>query len=120
MNFDNLPWDPVRKVTVELGEKYINAKELLYIRGHNKHSILCFANMKLLETNHLLKWYEEILPVPEFCRCHDSYIVNMFYVDCMAGNQFRMQGGVYVPISELHKQTAEEMYEQFVRKTTIQ
>lgn len=77
----------VLEVKTEKGNKPIVPIEILYVEADNKHSIVYLINNHPIRTCHKLKWYEERLQEPLFCRCHNSYIVNCFYVDCTCGNR---------------------------------
>ena len=88
------------EVKTEKGNKPIIPIEVLYLKADDKQTLIYFINSNCVRTNHQLKWYEENLPEPLFCRCHNSYIVNCFYVDCTCGNRAVLKmNNIYVPVS---------------------
>lgn len=111
------------KVTIKKGRKLIKPIDILYIKGNDKHSLVYFIDLTTLETNHLLKWYEERLPVPGFCRCHDSFIVNLLYVECISGTSFLMQKLLkedpYLPISDKKRKATHKSYEEFIKSNNF-
>jgi len=91
---------PILEVKTSKGNQLIVLVEILYLKADNKHSIIYLTNLISVYTNHQLKWYEEKLPEPLFCRCHNSYMVNCLYVDCTCGNNAILKvNNTYVPIS---------------------
>lgn len=118
MNTPNLSQLSVR-VTIGAGSKPIKPGEILYIKACGKHCLICFIDLTFLETNHLLQWYEEKFPLSCFCRCHDSFMVNFFYIECISGNSFLMQKGQYIPISYKKKKASIESYEEFIRRNNF-
>ncbi|HEX3009948.1 MAG TPA: LytTR family transcriptional regulator DNA-binding domain-containing protein [Bacteroidales bacterium] len=124
MSTSNLPQSQLIRVTIENGSKPIKLEEILFIKAHDKHSIICFTDYETLETNHLLKWYEEKLPDNSFCRCHDSFIVSFHHVECVSGNSFLMQKSFtqkaqYVPISEKKREATHKSYDEFIRNNNF-
>jgi two-component system LytT family response regulator len=91
---------PVLEVKTAKGNQLIILAEILYLKADNKHTIVYLINFNCVSTNHQLRWYEEKLPEHLFCRCHNSYIVNCFYIDCTCGNRAVLKvNNASVPIS---------------------
>ena len=105
---------PVLDVKIDKGTKLINASKALFIQGNGKYSCVWFISGERLETRQPLRWYEEQLPEPLFCRCHDSYIVNCAGIHCKSGDRFVPQGNVYVKISRKYRNHALAVYKRFV------
>ncbi len=116
MEHPNPVQPPVLDVKIDKGTKLINTTDALYVKGNGKYSTVFFTDGKMLETRHLLKWFEEQLPEPIFCRCHDSFIINCAYIHCTNGNQFVLKGDIYVSISRKYKDYAKDMYARYVRE----
>jgi DNA-binding LytR/AlgR family response regulator len=106
---------PVLDVKIDKGSKLINTSDVLYIKGNDKNSVVYFTDDEMLDTRHLLKWYEENLPEPLFCRCHDSFIVSCGSIHCISGDYFVLKGDVYVKISKKYKTHALDTYALYVK-----
>jgi DNA-binding LytR/AlgR family response regulator len=88
------------EVNTVKGDQLIIPAEILYLEADNRHTIIHFINSKQVRTSHQLKWFEENLPESQFCRCHHSYIVNCFYIECTCGNRAILKvNDVSVPVS---------------------
>ncbi|HEY4786139.1 MAG TPA: LytTR family DNA-binding domain-containing protein [Bacteroidales bacterium] len=106
---------PVLEVKIDKGNKLINTAEVIYFGGNGKHVVMHFKDGNELDTHQLVKWYEEQLPEPMFCRCHDSFIVNCSYIECICSNKFILKGDIYIKISQKYRDHALSMYELYVR-----
>lgn len=106
---------PLLDTNTEKGSKLINTAEALYFSGNNKCTLVYFANGEILETHHLIKWYEKLLPDPLFCRCHKSFIVNCACIHCVNGKNFVLKNDVMIPISATYREYALYIYELFTR-----
>lgn len=107
------------RVNTNKGVIFICPSRILFLRGNHKHTFLCGIHGEKTETHHMVKWYEEQLSVLDFCRCHDSYMVNLAYVECLAGNNFRLCNDSFVPISKRRKRHSLECFKQFVLKSSM-
>ncbi|HEY4788246.1 MAG TPA: LytTR family transcriptional regulator DNA-binding domain-containing protein [Bacteroidales bacterium] len=93
----------------------IKLADILYIKGLDKRTLVCFIDQKRLETRHSLKWYGKRLPAPEFYRCHDSFIVHNRYVEGTCGNHFLLKDATtYIPISRRKKEASKRSFELFI------
>jgi len=78
----------------------INYKEILYCRSENGYTTFYFPDGKQVQTSKYLKEFEEILPESIFFRPHQSYLVNLHYVE-----KYNKQGylllktGLHVPVA---------------------
>ena len=53
---------------------------------------------------------EQKVPLSMFCRCHNSFLVNLAAVKEMNGKEFIMQDGITVSISRKYKQEARDKF----------
>lgn len=51
-----------------------------------------------------------------FCRCHNSYDINLKYIKEMKGSFFYMQNGAKIPISRNKYQDTKAQYFQFLKR----
>lgn len=108
------------EVRTAKGNKLIVISQILYIQSCNKHCFIYFANGgPPLETHALLKWFEEELPAGSFCRCHDSYIVNCAFIDCICGSKFVLTNNTYIPVSRGRKDYSRMAVEWFILEKQI-
>jgi len=87
------------KVRTRIGFQYIMLNRVLFIRSDNKKSTILLDDLRSLETNHMLKWYQEQLPKKFFFRCHRSYIINCQHIDSYSWNVIIIKTKFLVPIS---------------------
>jgi two-component system, LytTR family, response regulator len=98
----------VLEIKTNKGIKYISQNRLIYIKAENRGTILLLNTSERLFTNHLIKWYENYLLNPEFFRCHNSYIVNCRYFDCLCGNEIILKDQIRIPLSRKKKNLFKE------------
>ena len=103
------------KVRTRIGFQYIMLNRVLFIRSDNKKSTILLDDLRSLETNHMLKWYQEQLPKKFFFRCHRSYIINLQKIIEIAKGRIIMEGQVYIPIGEQYK----DAFNQYMGKNFL-
>ena len=99
MEFNLLKKNKWLKVRTRLGNCYIPINKIIFIKAQNKTTKIFFTDLSFQETNHLLKWYQNKLPIPYFFRCHHSYIVNCMLVDFYCWNVIITKGKFRIPVS---------------------
>lgn len=104
---------PTVSLKTQKGNKPLNIIEILYIEASNKQTINHLIDGQCITTNHLLKQYEEALPLPLFCRCHNSYIVNNIFVEYINGSQVYLTNQEVIPLSRKWKKAFMDNYEIF-------
>jgi two-component system, LytTR family, response regulator len=105
MNIINNHKVNVLEIKTAKGIKYISQNRLIYIKADKRGTILMLNNSDKLFTNHLIKWFERFLLSPEFFRCHNSYIVNCRYFDCLCGGEIILKDQFRIPISRKRKRS---------------
>lgn len=113
MNTSITPITTTIALKTQKGTLLINYNELLYLNACNKHTLIYLIDGQCVETNHLLKWYEDKLPRPLFCRCHNSFILNNLYVECINESQVFLNNQNIVPLSRKWKQLFLENFTWF-------
>lgn len=66
--------------------------EILYIATENRKSVLYLTNGRI-ETNHLLDYWKGVLDLKSFAQPHNSYIVNLNYVDAVTKDFVKIKHG---------------------------
>lgn len=68
-------------IKTKLGIKFVNTANIVYITTANKHTIVTLEINLSFEAFHPINWFEQLLSSREFCRCHNSYIINCRFID---------------------------------------
>lgn len=108
MNITNEQKANVLEIKTARGIKYISQNKLIYIKAENRGTILLLNNSDRIFTKHLIKWFEKFLVNPEFFRCHNSYIINCRYFDCLCSNEIILKEQIRIPLSRTRKKSFRE------------
>jgi two-component system LytT family response regulator len=103
-------------VKTRVGNKIININKIMYIKASDKQSVIYYKDKTTIKTIHLIKWYEECLPKPEFYRCHNSFIVNCRQIDCFCTGSLILNGNCRIPLSRGRKQIVSSIIEYLENK----
>jgi DNA-binding LytR/AlgR family response regulator len=98
----------ILEIKTNKGIKYIALNRLIYVKAENRGSILHLENSEQISTKHYLKWYHNKLSVPEFFRCHNSYLVNCRFVDCFCSQEIVLLDNQRIPLSRYKTQSFKE------------
>jgi two-component system, LytTR family, response regulator len=104
MNILITNYQPILEVQTVKGLKLITTQKIIFIKAHNKGSIIFLATSEEIQTKYLLKFYNKYLPIPYFFRCHNSYLVNCQFVDCFSRCQIFLKGNQKVPLARGRRQ----------------
>lgn len=83
--------------------------DILYIETAGKYTRL-HTKRGNLEVKKRMKEYEKVLAQKEFVRCHNSYIVNLNYVQEIRGFEAVLETGDCVYISKTRKKAVRECF----------
>jgi len=97
--------------------RIINCNDIMFIEAKNKQTIVYLKDQSIIETDHLLQWYQERLPPPDFCRSHRSYIVNFNHIDVVGKDHYALKGGIKVPVSNSKRNYSRECLKIFLEKS---
>ena len=93
----------------------INTGDLLYCESNSAYCKLFFINQgKPMVISKILKEVEEVLQGDDFCRIHNSYVINMRFVERYIrgeGGEVIMSGGIHLPVSRSRKQAFLDLLE---------
>jgi len=84
----------------------IDPANIIYLKSDGPYSHFYFADGKHLLTSKTLKEAEESLPQQQFFRIHNSYLVNMQYVQKYLrgeGGEVVLSNGTQLPVSRHRK-----------------
>ncbi len=88
------------------GVEYININEIIDIMAEGSYSVLNLQPMVKKLVSKSLGEFEEHLPADEFCRIHNSHIINLKHVKKLkrrGGLAAEMTGGKIIPIARNKK-----------------
>lgn len=105
MSIANSNETQVLEIKTAQGLKYISKNRLIYVKAENRGTMLLLNNSDRVFTKHLIKWYERFLSNPEFFRCHNSYIVNCRYFDCLCSCEIILKEQIRIPLSRNRKKS---------------
>lgn len=87
----------------------VYCRDILYIESENREFIVHMVNGDPITSYGKLSDIVDQLPRENIVRCHQSYIVNMFYVDEMQTNAFVIRD-TSIPISRKYQKIIKEQY----------
>lgn len=94
----------VLEIKTQKGLKYISLNKMVYIKAENKGTTIFMEDSEKICTKHIIKLFENFLIEPEFFRCHNSYLVNCRYVDCLCSHDIILKNNDRIPLSRNKKQ----------------
>lgn len=77
----------------------IRLDQLSYIEICGRNTVLTEAGKKW-ESSSSIQELEAELPAENFCRCHQSFLVNLEQVEAIQRYELTLQGGIRVPVSK--------------------
>lgn len=87
----------------------------LYAAESAQHKVLLHTKDRTMEWNGSLRMLEPQLPGWCFCRCHNSYFINLMHVTELVRYEARMRNGMVVPVSKSFYKSAIEQYIAFLK-----
>lgn len=96
-----------KQFVLRLSETFqiIRFEDLVYCQSDAGYTTFYLQDKRKFTASKSIKEYEKILPIPIFFRTHQSYIVNMNYVDCyQKSGQLILKDGRNIPVSTRKKE----------------
>lgn len=94
----------VLEIKTTKGLKYISPNKIVYIKAENRGTTIFMGDSEKIFTKHLIKQFEMFLKEPDFFRCHNSYLVNCKYVDCVCSHEIILVNNIRITLSRNKKQ----------------
>lgn len=102
-------------VIVEDGEqKTINSENIVYLEGDGKYCLIRTTDTTFKSSKTISK-VQELLPKHCFYRIHKSYVVNMYCVSSIVGNEAVLINGEKARIGRNHIADFKKVYMNFVK-----
>ena len=108
MEIHNAHEAQVLEIKTAKGIKYISYNKVIFIKAENRGTIIVLNNSERIFTKYPIKWYERFLLNPYFFRCHNSYIINCKYFDCLCSSDIVLKGNIRIPLSRNRKVSLKE------------
>jgi two-component system LytT family response regulator len=106
--FNNLKHNNKRIVIRTKGSMFVfDVKDIVHCQSDRNYTYFYLNDGRKVFTSRTLKDYEETLCLPDFIRCHRSYIINLNYLeryDRGDGGTIIMKDGTEIPLSRLSRE----------------
>ncbi len=118
---DNVQSPRPKKIAVSNleGINYINVDEIICLQAEGSYSVIHLTDGRKIILSKNLKEYESLFHSYDFFRPHNSYIVNLQYVERFNGKDgaaIEMKNGLEIPISRRKKDLFLKIMNSFVTK----
>jgi two-component system, LytTR family, response regulator len=111
------PYEKRLAISTSEGFIFTNIKEIVRLESHSNYTHFYFTSGKKLVTSHTLGYYEDMLPEANFCRIHNSHLINIEFIDRYikggVGGTIIMKDGVELSVSQRKK---EEVIKKLIMK----
>ncbi|SHK26221.1 LytR/AlgR family response regulator transcription factor [Hespellia stercorisuis] len=93
--------------------KRIFCRDIVYIESNNREFVVHLADGENIESYGKLADVVEQLASDSLIRCHQSYIVNMYYISEMKTANFMMDD-IVIPISRKYQKSVKDQYYKYM------
>ena len=91
----------------------LHIDNILYLESRNHSVAFCMTNGEQLFRISLNK-AEQLLPAERFCRCHNSYLVNMAHIAQTGRRELILFDGTRLPVSQSCRETINRRFVEFL------
>ncbi len=106
-----------KTAVLRIGSKTVGLPlaEIRYIESYNHNIVIhqVSGNRSYLLS---LSEAEKQLPPGQFCRCHNSYLVNMEYVEEISRKQLSLRGGSRLPIGRAYYKSLQSAFIRYMNR----
>lgn len=89
--------------------------EIEYIESYN-HNIVVHQTKGDRTYFLSLRDFEKQMPRGQFCRCHNSYLVNLAYVEEIGRTELSLRGGIRLPIGRAYYKALQSAFVQYINQ----
>ncbi|MFN8321914.1 MAG: LytTR family DNA-binding domain-containing protein [Chitinophagales bacterium] len=89
------------------GVNFIDTADVVYLKADNVYTDIFLLNGSSLTVSKPLKELDNVLPKPQFFRCHRSYLVNLHMIKgyiTTAGGEIVVKSGINIPLARDRKE----------------
>lgn len=114
---DNLFEKQLKRIAIPYtgGVNFIDVADIVYLKADNVYTAITFKSTTPLTVTKSLKEFDNLLPRPQFFRCHRSYLVNLYEVKeyiTAQGGELLMKNGSLVPVARDRKEEFIALWQQ--------
>ena len=106
-----------KTAVLRIGSKTVSLPlaEIRYIESYN-HSIIVHQSEGDRTYILSLSDFEKQMPPNQFCRCHNSYVVNMDYVEEIGRSELSLRGGSRLPIGRAYYKALQSAFIRYMNR----
>ena len=90
--------------------------EIRYAESYNHHILLHREDGQDSTCLLSLRELEKQLPPGRFCRCHNSYLINLEYVETVARTEISLRGGVHLPVGRAYYRIFQQTFIEYLNR----
>lgn len=97
------------------GVNFIDVGDIIYLKADNVYTDIALKSTPVLTVSKSLKEFDNLLPKPQFFRCHRSYLVNLYEVKeyiTAQGGELVMKDGSLIPVARDRKEEFITLWQQ--------
>lgn len=111
------PYEKRLAIATSEGFIFTDIRAIVRLESHSNYTHFYFADGKKLVSSHTLGYYEDLLPEENFCRIHNSHLVNIEFIDRYikggVGGTIVLKNRMELSVSQRKK---EEVIRQLINK----
>lgn len=97
------------------GVNFIDVADMICLKADNVYTDIALKSAPVLTVSKSLKEFDNLLPKPQFFRCHRSYLVNLYEVKeyiTAQGGELVMKDGSLIPVARDRKEEFITLWQQ--------
>lgn len=87
------------------GTQYLKASTILYLNSDSNYTYVHFIDGRKLLLSRTMKNVFGFLPITQFIRIHNSYVINIDQIICIRRNTITITGNIDCPLSRSFDKT---------------
>ena len=106
-----------KTVSLRIGQRIVilPVAEVIYAESQ-EHNIVIYMDSAVRRFPISISELERLLPAERFCRCHNSFLVNMEHIAEITRTELTMRGGARVPVSRKYYTQAQSAFIRYMNK----
>lgn len=108
----------VRPLSIRAGNRTVvlNAEEVRYVESW-EHGVLFHMEDEVRQFKLSLTETERLMPADQFCRCHNSFLVNMARIAEIGRQEVCLTDGTRVPVGRRFLREAQDRFVEYLNRT---
>ena len=107
----------VRPLSIQTGNRTVvlNAEKVRYVESWD-HGVLFHMDGEDRQFKLSLSETERLMPADRFCRCHNSYLVNMARIAEIGRQEIRLADGTWIPVGRRFFREAQSRFVEYLNR----